>query len=304
MKPHHMQLLLWCVNITLGAALSWPVWKGAHETWLAHRDREAQREVLSQRVHDLDQQRKRQEARHGPRAATPRPHETPWRDLSPQDVLAALQSLLQAQDLSWRALDMGQPLWVRGAWLCPFEIRASGAVVPWLQVWQHIAKQHPGSVWMASRLLASWPDEDNIRLQWHLPCRIEPAEASERLSDPFSLSAWQALHAQRAGADASFAKLSARWHQPRTPLEQFTLDQVHYVGRLQDAHKTLAVIQVRGDASEVHTHSVARADALGAHWGTVTRVDAEAIEVQEWLRDEAGVWRSRVVRLPWEGAGP
>jgi len=293
-----------------GACLSWPVWHAPWQAWQTHLDRQDQWDALAHSVRELKQTQQRQQevSRDAPSPADA----ADARDTSPPAWRAALQQMAQAQGVSWRSLDMGQPLWVRGAWVCPFELQALGEVMPWLRVWQRLAQRHPGSVWTDSRIAATASSQTasqaapqaELHLHWHLPCRIAANREVTPMDDPFSLSAWQTLHAQRVAAHPSFAALSARWQRPRTPLERFTLDQVHYVGRMDDAHQHIAVVQVRGPSAPAQTHGVEVGHALGANLGTVVQIDSETLTVQEWLRDEAGVWRSRLVRLPWEGPTP
>jgi len=297
-----------------GACLSWPVWHAPWQAWQTHLDRQDQWDTLTRSVRELKQtQQRQQEAQ---RDASTDSDAQDTHDTRPPAWRAALQQMAQEQGVSWRSLDMGQPLWVRGAWVCPFELQASGDVMPWLRIWQRLAQRHPGSVWTDSRIAVTASSraasqaapqaasQAELHLQWHLPCRIAATHDVTPMDDPFSLSAWQTLHAQRVAAHPSFAALSARWQRPRTPLERFTLDQLHYVGRLDDAHQHVAMVQVRGTSVQEPIHGVQVGQALGANLGTVVQMDSETLTVQEWLRDEAGVWRSRMVRLPWEGPTP
>jgi Tfp pilus assembly protein PilP len=144
-------------------------------------------------------------------------------------------------------------------------------------------------------------DEASLRLVWRVPCRVDAQPMPDHTDDPFRLSSWQSLHAARVQAPPRSMAPAARWSQPRTPLERFPLDQAHYVGRLFDAHQSIAIVQMRGPSSEVVHYSVKVGQAMGPNLGTVTRLDAQALEVQEWLRDASGEWRSRRVQLLWEG---
>lgn len=286
----------------LGACLSFPIWQAPWSRWQAHREREAQQEALEVNVRELTHARQQHPAQ---TSAPAHAHaQASWPAAQPHEVRAALQRLAQAQGIAWRSMEMTSPRFEQGAWLCPFDLRADGAVLPWLRWWQSVVQQQPETALVAWRIHDEAANGPRLQVQLQLPCRIEPVDAPTQVDDPFSLSAWQTLHAQRAQAHPSFQALAARWQQPRTALERFTLDHVHYVGRLYSAHKQMAILQVRGASPEVQTHSVEVGQALGAHLGTVVRVDTQAVEVQEWRRDDAGVWRRHTVRLPWEGDAP
>ena len=281
------------LSACVGVLLSAPIWMTPLEHWQAHLERQAQWQELAQSVHDLRQTASEQSSQ------TPTP--TTARDASPQAMRTLLDQQAKAQGASGYTVELGQALPVRGAWLCPFEIQAAGAVVPWLRAWQSLAQTQEGSVWMAADIRVLSPQQTVVHLHWYLPCRIESSTASVQLDDPFSEGAWQNLHAQRAQAHPSFAAVSTRWQQARTAQERFSLDQAHYIGRMVDGQKQTAVIQVRGTSAEALTYGVQAGDPLGANLGTVTRVDAQSVDVQEWWRDASGVWRSRWVHLPWEG---
>lgn len=275
----------------LGAALSGPAWQPAWESWQAHRDQQVQWEALAQNVQELKQTLK-----------SPSVSSSPVLGLAtPQAVHVQLKEKASAQGQTWSWWEMDVPTPVRAMWLCPFELRATAAVLPWMRWLQDAFREHEGSV-LTHLHIQVWPtDEASLRLSWRVPCRVDAQQALDHTDDPFRLSSWQSLHDARVQTLPRSLERTARWSQARTTLERFTLDQAHYVGRLFDANQTIAIVQIRGPSSEVTHYSVKVGQAMGANLGTVTRVDAQALEVQEWLRDASGQWRSRRVQLLWEG---
>lgn len=296
-RPFQVIPFFGCLCFALvGAVGAIPLWQPAWDHWRTHREQQMQLADLSQTVTALQQQARTQ--------TTPS-----LSSATPDAVRASLQSLAQAQSLQDWQLQMGLPQTLSTKlWWCPFQVQAQGTSAQWMRWWQDVQRHHAGSVMKGLQLQAQ--PNANVQAQWQLqvPCAIAPewasAETQASMDDPFDLPAWKRLHTQRDQAHASFRALAPRWSQARTPLERFTLEQLRYVAYLHNAHRHMALLKVQNADDNEQTHTVEMGQPLGAQLGVVTRINEQALEVQEWLRDASGVWRQHRVSLPMQGVQP
>ena len=295
--PRPWANILWVILFAwIGAALAAPLWWSAWQGWQSHGARQAQWLQLQSEVEALALQ-------------PPLNTETnePWTQREPPHIQSELRRLAQESDLQVPHLELGLPLlWpaTPGWWRCPFDLRLKGASASWLLWWQKQTQTYPDST-MTRLQLDTLPDGTiQVDLGLQVACVLDGQTLALDSGDPFSLRDWQKLHNQQAQSHPSFQALAQRWLQPRAPLEQFSLQQMHYVGHVFDASQHMAVLQVQVSAHEVQTHSVFVGQALGAHLGRVAHIDEQAVTVDEWLRDDAGVWRKHRVRLAFEAEQP
>lgn len=85
----------------------------------------------------------------------------------------------------------------------------------------------------------------------------------------------------------------AHSRRPRQPLEQFSLDQLQMVGRLDGGSRRWALVS----APDGHVHVVEPGDYLGRDRGRVEAIAQDEILLIERIADGAGNWRNRETRL-------
>jgi type IV pilus assembly protein PilP len=101
--------------------------------------------------------------------------------------------------------------------------------------------------------------------------------------------------------EAELAVLASRPPQrgPRQPLEDYPLDSITLVGTLLGAAGNNALIRTDGKV-----HRIRSGDYLGAHFGRVLRISANALELEELLPQTDGSWSAHLRHLHFASVTP
>ncbi|NUE65726.1 pilus assembly protein PilP [Snodgrassella sp. ESL0253] len=87
-------------------------------------------------------------------------------------------------------------------------------------------------------------------------------------------------------------------NRPRQILENYSLDELHYVGLIKTAGKApSAFIAVNG-----HVYTVNLGNYLGQNYGRVTAITPDEIVISELVEDTYGNWSDRRASLPSQAA--
>ncbi|MGL4387431.1 pilus assembly protein PilP [Snodgrassella alvi] len=87
-------------------------------------------------------------------------------------------------------------------------------------------------------------------------------------------------------------------NRPKQILENFSLDELHYVGLIKGAGKApSAFISVNG-----HVYTVNLGNYLGQSYGRITAITPDEIVISELVEDSYGNWTSRRASLPLQAA--
>ncbi len=93
------------------------------------------------------------------------------------------------------------------------------------------------------------------------------------------------------------ALLAPELKRPRQPLEDVPLDQMSMVGTLVREARPQALIKVGGTL-----HRVRVGDYLGPHYGRITAIQDQGLDLREIVQDAAGDWVLRPARLELQSA--
>lgn len=111
-----------------------------------------------------------------------------------------------------------------------------------------------------------------------------PAGVGNNAIDPFSQSRLARPDAPRSRPDPD---------RPRSPLEAYPLESLHFIGMLEVNRRPIAVVQ-----SEKGVHQIKTGDYLGLHSGLVTSVTESEIALRELVPDGNGGYVERTSTLP------
>jgi len=147
--------------------------------------------------------------------------------------------------------------------------------------------------------LRQWMDDQKAQTHPKVPPLPEPKQfkpetyASATEIEPFSnqklVSALKSDSAQPAISGALLAPELAR---RKEPLEEFPLDAMTMVGRMERAGKRVALVRV-----DKLLYQVRKGDHLGQNYGLVTQITETEITLREIVQDTAGEWIERAAAL-------
>ena len=111
--------------------------------------------------------------------------------------------------------------------------------------------------------------------------------------EPFSVERLlQAISAATASSPASALYRSVAEGRRRQPLESYPLDTMQYVGMLQKAGNTVALIKV-----DKLLYQVRVGDFIGQNFGRIRSITEGQIALREVAQDAAGEWIERDTTL-------
>ena len=119
-----------------------------------------------------------------------------------------------------------------------------------------------------------------------VPYAYDPRGAIEPFSDAKLLNEMQRV------AAATSNPLAPDANRPREVLENYPLDTMRMVGTLQKGGANYALVQI-----DTSIHQVKAGQRIGQNFGTVTRVEDDAINIREVVQDAAGEWVERMAKL-------
>ena len=142
------------------------------------------------------------------------------------------------------------------------------------------------------------------RLTWEVWGDAPPAGGPSR---PHLARDWLALlddapmhahwHAQLTAQPGRVQWLLPQLKRRAEPLEAFDLDQLAWMGWLQQGDRRVALVQVG-----TGVHRVAVGEHLGRHHGRVEQIAADHLVLREVVRSPLGVWAPVITR--WPAPGP
>jgi type IV pilus assembly protein PilP len=115
------------------------------------------------------------------------------------------------------------------------------------------------------------------------------AKAREAV-EPFSPT--KLLNQLAKAAEASPDPNKPDLKRPRELLESYPLDTMRMVGTLQKSGVNYALLQIDRAVYQVRV-----GQRIGPNFGTVTRVEDDAINIREVVQDAAGEWVERMAKL-------
>jgi Tfp pilus assembly protein PilP len=308
-RAMHRRMWVCCmgtgVSGLVGAVLALPLWGTAWDHWQAHRERQDRIATLEMQVRNLPENLQTQ----------PQADALQQPTLSPDELRMRLQAMLTAQGLQVRHVQLEPPLSNANESLplCQWQVVVVGTAVQWSSAYRQLSDRL-GAVmdavaWETSQLAGNQQPEE-LHVQLVLPCEValgsvintppttDNPPTTDKPDDAFSLLQWQALHRQRLQSHPRAQAMQRFWSQPASVLNTVTTDQMHYVGYMHNAQRQVALLQHVPESGAATLHTVRVGQSVGAHWGEVTRISQEVVEVQEWLPHTDGTWRSHRVVWP------
>ncbi|KEQ00167.1 Tfp pilus assembly protein PilP [Snodgrassella alvi SCGC AB-598-P14] len=127
------------------------------------------------------------------------------------------------------------------------------------------------------------PNETKLNIQ---PTYTPPVQPQMNIFDPARF---------KAGLQGSNAP---DLNRPKQILENFSLDELHYVGLIKGEGKApSAFIAVNG-----HVYTVNVGNYLGQSYGRITAITQDEIVISELVEDSYGNWTTRRTSLPLQSA--
>ncbi len=124
-------------------------------------------------------------------------------------------------------------------------------------------------------------DENNFSLDENSKISVTVAIQSQ------SIQHAQNLHSPFKPLPANFnSGFHLDFNRPKEALEAYSLDSLRLVGKLIGNKTVWSIVQ----APDGSVHYVTNGDHLGEHYGKVTKIDAERIEIKEFIRNDEGGW--------------
>lgn len=233
------------------------------------------------------------------------------------------QLTTSARDLGLQtsALSVGKPSPVlkndQAQWQhMPVSLRVHGAWSGWQQWIARWPEALPGVTLVGLDLQAQANGEVVADVSLWVPQRVTAAAAQsvdarsdEALAPPGSpavdAAAWALVQLQ-SRQHASFAPWRAsELNRSRQPLESVAREQLRYVGHLEQAGRTLALLRVirPEQAALAEFHTVALGDYLGHDMGRIEAIEPLQLRLRELVRDANGAWHARTVFIPFKEGG-
>lgn len=231
-----------------------------------------------------------------------------WGDVS------ALTERASSVGLSWVQQSMGGPkltptLAAMQLQQTPVQLQARGAWHAWLRWLTNLPQRQPGAVMQSLALEVDL--HKGVRAEMTLlapqPTKQSMSAAAETQGDPFDVERWVEAQQQRTQQHASYnARVLPELRRPREVLERYPTESLHYVGHLSMGADMQALVRVASaEPVASHTssaldpiHRVRKGSYLGQHYGRVSAITANELQMTELVLAPSGEWQHRDVRLP------
>lgn len=231
-----------------------------------------------------------------------------WGDVS------ALTDRASSADLSWVQQLMGLPkptptLAAMQLQQTPVQLQARGAWHAWLRWLTNLPQRQPGAVMQSLALEVDLNKGIRAEMTVLAPQQTKPLmnAGTGTQGDPFDTKRWVEAQQQRTQQHASYnARVLPELRRPREVLEQIPLESLHYVGHIAKGADMQALVQVASPESGLpHTssalapiHRVHTGSYMGQHFGRVSAITANELQMTELVLAPSGEWQHRAVRLP------
>jgi type IV pilus assembly protein PilP len=299
--PRHYQQAVKGLGVIVGMGLLMPLCALELQAWRDARDLQTTLSEQQRSTHELLMATEALERAHSTSALQ-------WGDVS------ALTERASSVGLSWVQQSMGGPkltptLAAMQLQQTPVQLQARGAWHAWLRWLTNLPQRQPGAVMQSLALEVDL--HKGVRAEMTLlapqPTKQPMSAAAETQGDPFDAERWVEAQQQRTQQHASYnARVLPELRRPREVLEQYPIESLHYVGHIAKGSDMQALVQVASPEPGLpHTssalapiHRVRKGSYLGQHFGRVSAITANELQMTELVLAPSGEWQHRDVRLP------
>jgi Tfp pilus assembly protein PilP len=190
----------------------------------------------------------------------------------------------------------------------PVQLQARGAWHAWLDWLTNLPQRQPGAV--VQSLTLELDLHQGIRAEMTLLApqqtkRLTQVTADSQ-GDPFNAERWVEAQQQRTQQHASYnARVAPELRRSREVLERFPIESLHYVGHLSKGADIQALVRVetaepvqsRTSSAMAPIHRVRKGSYLGQHFGRVSAITANELQMTELVLAPSGEWQYRDLRL-------
>lgn len=86
--------------------------------------------------------------------------------------------------------------------------------------------------------------------------------------------------------------VDAEFRRKKEPLELFPLENITFVGKLEQTGKSIAMVNV-----DKHIHRVVVGQYVGQNFGRIIKINDGSLTVRELIQDATGEWKQQIVNL-------
>jgi Tfp pilus assembly protein PilP len=289
------------LGVVVGMGLLMPLCALEWQAWRDARDLQATLSEQQRSTHELQMAT----------AELVRTHNTSalqWGDVS------ALTDRASSVGLSWMQQSMGGPkltpaLAAMELQQTPVQLQARGAWPAWLQWLTNLPQRQPGAVMQSLALEVDLHQGVRAEMTLLAPQPTKPLmnAVPDTQGDPFDAERWVAAQQQRTQQHASYnTRVLPELRRPREVLEEFPLESLHYVGHIAKGSDMQALVRVASpepgvpheNSALAPIHRVRTGSYLGQHFGRVSAITANELQMTELVLAPSGEWQHRDVRLP------
>lgn len=278
----------------------WQAWRDAHDLQATLREQQRSTQELQVATAELQ-----------------RTHSTSalqWGDVS------ALTDRAPSLGLSWVQQSIGAPKYTPALVAMqlqqtPVQLQARGAWHAWLRWLTNLPQTQPGAVLQSLALEVDV--HKGIRAEMTVLATQQTKRAMNAAADvqgdPFDAERWVEAQQQRTQQHASYnARVLPELRRPREVLERFPMESLHYVGHIAKGTDMQALVRVESvepalsqtSSALAPIHRVRKGSYLGQHFGRVSAITANELQMTELVLAPSGEWQHRDVRLPLRGQVP